>query len=228
MQSNRRTVLLAEKNIRSDVFCHFLSSNTGLNINHVSTDNDWQQALSDWPGQLNGDDLLLFIDLISRSQISLERIFDDAERRFRHWDVVLLNAPRNVDKELILQWPNCCGILHSEVSKVELMKGVKKIIAGEYWLPRMIMSELLEYYREGCGRQNKRNCLITASLTSREEDILKLLATGISNAEMAETLFISESTIKSHLYKMFKKIDVKNRIQARSWARENLNPDRLA
>ncbi|MGR5542983.1 LuxR C-terminal-related transcriptional regulator, partial [Vibrio campbellii] len=48
------------------------------------------------------------------------------------------------------------------------------------------------------------------------------LKSGGSNIEIADSLFVSEHTIKSHLYNIFKKLEVKNRTQAMSWAKKNL------
>ncbi|EAB6064295.1 transcriptional regulator CsgD, partial [Salmonella enterica subsp. enterica] len=52
--------------------------------------------------------------------------------------------------------------------------------------------------------------------------ILNKLRIGASNNEIARSLFISENTVKTHLYNLFKKIAVKNRTQAVSWANDNL------
>ena len=52
------------------------------------------------------------------------------------------------------------------------------------------------------------------SLTQREREILRHVYEGKSNAEIAETLFISESTVKTHIYNIFRKLGVKNRIEA--------------
>ncbi len=51
-------------------------------------------------------------------------------------------------------------------------------------------------------------------LTSRERQILELLAHGISNQQIASQLFLSESTVKSHIYKLYKKLDVHSRHDA--------------
>ncbi|TOD28101.1 helix-turn-helix transcriptional regulator, partial [Vibrio parahaemolyticus] len=56
----------------------------------------------------------------------------------------------------------------------------------------------------------------------REIQVLKMLKEGGSNMEIADSLFISEHTIKSHLYNIFRKLEVKNRTQATSWAKRNL------
>ncbi|MCF8104674.1 MAG: response regulator transcription factor [Desulfohalobiaceae bacterium] len=55
-------------------------------------------------------------------------------------------------------------------------------------------------------------------LTSREEEILALIAAGKMNVEIAENLFISQSTVKTHVYNIFQKIHVQNRVQAALWA----------
>ncbi|MDA6166354.1 LuxR C-terminal-related transcriptional regulator, partial [Escherichia coli] len=62
----------------------------------------------------------------------------------------------------------------------------------------------------------------SALLTHREKEILNKLRIGASNNEIARSLFISENTVKTHLYNLFKKIAVKNRTQAVSWANDNL------
>lgn len=57
-------------------------------------------------------------------------------------------------------------------------------------------------------------------LSAREYEVLKLIAKGLSNKEIAETLFVSVNTIKSHVQKIFEKLDVQNRTQAIVKARE--------
>ena len=59
-------------------------------------------------------------------------------------------------------------------------------------------------------------------LTPREIEILGMIALGASNTEIAEKLFISPNTVKTHIYNLFKKINVTNRLQAAFWAAKNL------
>ena len=89
-------------------------------------------------------------------------------------------------------------------------------------MPRHLLCELVEYYRQGNSYLLRNDTLLTA----REQEIIRYLMTGASNVEIADSLFVSEHTVKSHLYNVFKKLNVKNRIQAVSWAKEYLDaPD---
>jgi len=63
---------------------------------------------------------------------------------------------------------------------------------------------------------------IPGHLTRQELKVIMLIASGFSNAEIGEKLFISESTVKTHTNRIFKKIDVKNRLQAALWAAKHL------
>lgn len=60
------------------------------------------------------------------------------------------------------------------------------------------------------------------ALTPRETEILALVAVGDMNEEIADKLCISTQTVKTHLYRTFKKINVSNRLQAAFWATKNL------
>ncbi|MFA0071527.1 response regulator transcription factor, partial [Vibrio breoganii] len=59
-------------------------------------------------------------------------------------------------------------------------------------------------------------------LTIRELQVIRCLQSGSSNTQIADDLFISEFTVKSHLYQIFRKLAVKNRVQAIAWANQNL------
>jgi DNA-binding NarL/FixJ family response regulator len=99
-----------------------------------------------------------------------------------------------------------------------LLKGVKVLLAGEIWLSRDI---LVECVINGSGKKANR-AQLQAGLTQREVEVLALIASGANNAEIANKIFISPNTVKTHLYNIFKKISVPNRLQAALWATKNL------
>ena len=95
-----------------------------------------------------------------------------------------------------------------------LLKGIQTIFDGELWFSRNSMSRLLKYEKNDKIESKPAHF----NLTTREKEILKLIAAGCSNAEIADRLYISPHTVKTHLSNLFKKIEVPNRLQAALWA----------
>ena len=99
-----------------------------------------------------------------------------------------------------------------------LIRGIRAILGQEIWVSREILQ------RSAMGVHRKKRSIIQerTGLSMREIEILLLLSSGIQNEEIAQKLFISSNTVKTHLYNIFKKIDVPNRLQATLWAAKNL------
>ncbi|MGL5759594.1 biofilm master transcriptional regulator CsgD [Plesiomonas sp.] len=130
---------------------------------------------------------------------------------------LLFNISDTYSQEDVLSWPSICGLFKTDESEDVLVKGIKSVIQGEFWLPRSLTSLLIEHLRV-----HQRGTANYPQLTLREKEILEKLRSGASNMEIASTLFVSEHTIKSHLYNLFRKINVRNRTQAIYWAEENV------
>ncbi len=114
------------------------------------------------------------------------------------------------------------GIFYSLDSWNNINKGLKLIYQGEYWLPRKLLVQSLNIIRE---QPRSRNITSQVNLTRRELEILTLIATGLTNTDIADKLFISLNTVKTHVGNIFKKIGVSNRVQAILWVAENFNPE---
>lgn len=110
------------------------------------------------------------------------------------------------------------GIFYRQSSLEMICKGIETLWAGHFWMSRPLMSRLVETYH----RHHRSTYRPICGLTTRELQILGLLSAGANNHEIAQRLFISLHTVKSHLYNVFKKIEVRNRIEAVNWARQNL------
>lgn len=110
------------------------------------------------------------------------------------------------------------GLFSEDHSLDVLVKGIKSIATGELWYTRKSMCRFLE---------KTINCSQHAvsaydSLTHRETEILAHIAGGRSNYEIADKLNLSIHTVKTHVYNLYKKIKVPNRLQAVFWAAQNL------
>ncbi|BCL68501.1 putative Transcriptional regulator VpsT [Vibrio nigripulchritudo MADA3029] len=132
--------------------------------------------------------------------------------------LVLLNTQKHLTLSDVLKWQGLSGyfLINEDVEKI--MMGIRCILRGQSWLPRETMTQVVEYYQS----IEASKPTFEIELTRRELDVLQSLKSGASNLEIADELFISEHTIKSHLYNIFKKLDVKNRIQAMAWAKQHL------
>jgi DNA-binding NarL/FixJ family response regulator len=109
------------------------------------------------------------------------------------------------------------GFLYENETLDNLPKAIQTVYNGELWLSREFMSNWILATKTGHGQTGEQN-----GLTLKEVQILRLIAEGASNKEIAEKLSITTNTAKTHVYNIFKKINVTNRLQAALWARKNL------
>ncbi|MDF4796493.1 response regulator transcription factor, partial [Vibrio parahaemolyticus] len=100
--------------------------------------------------------------------------------------------------------------------------GLKGILNGENWLSRDILNQLIGHLLSLNNTVGELETKLEMELTRREMQVLSALCQGGSNLDIADSLFVSEHTVKSHLYSIFRKLEVKNRMQAITWAKRNL------
>jgi len=164
------------------------------------------------------DNLLLLVDTDNLSATSQEQLKNKLKQYHGMFRLALINLSDDTTMENISTWPSIFGVFNKRDELDVVCKGIEKITEGEFWMPRRTLSSLISIYRSTKAVDLDRK----PELTTREQEILRQLMTGSSNLEIADVLYVSEHTIKSHLYNVFKKIKVKNRLQAVSWAKENL------
>jgi len=136
----------------------------------------------------------------------------DATRRIRQLDappyvLVLTNYDSDADILGAVE-AGASGYLLKDAPPHELIAAVRAAAAGESALAPVIATRLLDRMRSP-----------RVSLSSREIEVLDLVAAGRSNTEIAAALFVSETTVKSHLAHIFSKLDVSSRTAAVSEAR---------
>jgi DNA-binding NarL/FixJ family response regulator len=105
------------------------------------------------------------------------------------------------------------GFMLKDVEPAELVRAVRVIHAGDALLAPGITRRLIEEFTRRPPVGVERPPALQ-SLTSREVDVLRLLARGLSNAEIGEQLFVSPATAKTHVARILSKLDLRDRIQA--------------
>ena len=108
------------------------------------------------------------------------------------------------------------GFVLKTAPPVQLVAAVRTIVLGEALLAPVSTRQLIEQ----SARRAAPSPLL-ASLSVRETDVLRLLARGLSNAEIAEELFVEQSTVKTHVANVLAKLGVRDRVQAVVFAFEN-------
>ena len=126
--------------------------------------------------------------------------------------VLMLTAFSDAERVFAALKAGAVGYLLKNVPPDEIRQAVERAAAGEPLLSGEIAGRVLrEFERE---RVEERDREQLAALTAREEEILKLLATGESNREIGRRLFISEQTVKNHVASIFRKLQVNDRTKA--------------
>jgi DNA-binding NarL/FixJ family response regulator len=103
------------------------------------------------------------------------------------------------------------GYLLKDTPREEVIKAVRGTVAGKTYLDPSVAGKLLHQVAD---KQAHPSTLLTDKLTEREADVLRLVARGFTNADIAERLHLSEGTVRNHVSGIFAKLEVSDRTQA--------------
>ena len=106
------------------------------------------------------------------------------------------------------------GFLLKDARPAQLVEAIEVVAAGDALLAPAITRRLLDRFAEGGPTGRREPFPALQSLTEREVEVLRLVATGMSNAELADRLFLSETTVKSHVSSVLRKLGLRDRVQA--------------
>ncbi len=104
------------------------------------------------------------------------------------------------------------GFLLKDAPPAQLVEAIRVVAAGEALLAPSVTRRLLERFARGLESESPPPAL--DELTERELEILRLVAQGLSNAEIAERLVVGETTVKSHVSSILRKLRLRDRVQA--------------
>ncbi len=112
------------------------------------------------------------------------------------------------------------GFLLKDVRPEQLVEAVRTVAAGDALLAPTITRRLIENFVRRPPPGGKARPSDLDSLTSRETEVLRHIAGGLSNLEIADTLFVTEATVKTHVNRILAKLGLRDRTQAVVYAYE--------
>ncbi|HEY3055218.1 MAG TPA: response regulator transcription factor [Thermoanaerobaculia bacterium] len=131
--------------------------------------------------------------------------------------VILLTASMEEDEVLQAMEQGVWGLVLKEAAAVSLVDSVRKVSRGERALDQSLIVRALDRALE---RQNGLRHAAEV-LSRREAEIVKMVAAGLRNKEIAAKLFIGEGTVKTHLHAIYKKLGVHGRVELTLYAHEH-------
>ena len=152
--------------------------------------------------------ILLEIDLGGEDGLDFLPELRETARNAR---VLILTGVKEIETHRRAARMGAAGLVLKEHTGDVLLKAIKKVHQGEVWLDRSMMSILLN---EMTAPDNvDPDTLRIAGLTEREQGVIALIAEGLKNKQIAERLFISETTVTHHLSSIFSKLGVSDRLE---------------
>ena len=118
------------------------------------------------------------------------------------------------------------GYVLKTMASAQLIYAIEEVLNGKIYLPNALTSRFFEYFQQTFRNENEKAEIekeenLLNELTQREEEVLELLTQGITYKGVANKLFISETTVKTHVNNIFQKLQVNDRTQAVLYAINN-------
>ncbi len=163
-------------------------------------------------GKLKPDILLLDLRMPDKDGLAvLEEVnFDSLPTR-----VIVLTAAED-DRDVVRAMRlGARGVVLKQSATDLLVKSIYRVQAGEIWLDNRMTAEVMKAFAKSSDSGPRREKPL---LSDREKEIVQLVAQGYRNKEISEKLFISEQTVKNHLYNIFDKLGVSDRLELALYA----------
>ena len=210
-----RVVLADDQALVRDGLAMILSAQQDIDV--VGEAADGAEALT-LVRELSPDVVLMDVRMPGIDGIEATRsLLDDPEIRTRILILTTFDLDEYVYEALEA---GASGFLLKDVPRAQLVAAVRAIAAGDQLLsPSIMRKQIEEFVRHGPRERGTPAAL--ADLTERELDVLRLVARGRSNAEIAAELYLSEATVKTHVGHMLQKLGLRDRVQAVIYAYES-------
>ncbi len=164
-------------------------------------------------GELEPD--LVLMDISMPKMNGLEAI-REIKTMLPSTPVVILTVHKEEEFVLEAFRAGAAGYLLKHESQAELLMGLATVLAGKRFISPMISQKVLEGFLEGA--KTLKEVTSWSTLTSRERQVLKLIAEGHTNKEIAEDLFISVKTVETHRANLMRKLDLHSAAELTAFA----------
>ena len=142
----------------------------------------------------------------------------EIRRRFPHVAVLVMTVSAGEAEVLEALEAGAAGYLLKDSQPDEIVRAVEAAVSGDAPLSPRVARLVVQRARMMPGGGAEAAALAAEELTDREREVLRLLAEGLDNREIAEALFLSPTTVKRHVSSIVTKLGVSNRVQAAIWA----------
>jgi two-component system nitrate/nitrite response regulator NarL len=154
---------------------------------------------------------LVLLDLDLRGESGLDLIQEFSSKGAR---VLVFTGIRDQEQHQLCLRLGATGLIRKEESRHVLLKAIEKVHRGEIWFDRTMMSDVLSnVLKQKNEKDSDPDTAKIASLTDRELQVIKLVSEGRKNKQIAERLFISDTTVRHHLTSIFSKMGVSDRLE---------------
>ena len=202
--------------LQNDLLLSFLSEKTGFTGKCI------KNLVSVTPIQKKEQNLPQFI-LLDWTGVDKERVWNDIDSWRNTTSSQCFFAFCNVDAEVKIEKlalsNHIQGLFYKHDPLYIIPKGISSILKGDLWYSRKILTKCI---LENNFSNNFVDQTAASNLTLREREILFLIASGCSNKAVSSKLNISTHTVKTHIYNIYKKINVDSRFQAALWTAKYL------
>ncbi len=161
--------------------------------------------------QLKPDIMLL--DLAMPKHPGLEALRELSDGSGNSVRVILLTAAAEKNQIVEALQLGARGVVLKDSATQLLLKAIHTVMAGEYWVGRESVSNLVQYLRNQVQASAEASKQKKFGLTPRELEIISAVVAGFANKEIAEYFKISEDTVKHHLSNIFDKLGVSTRLE---------------
>jgi two-component system nitrate/nitrite response regulator NarL len=169
--------------------------------------------------ELDPDVLLLDLRMPNLDGLSALQSLQQTNKRTR---VIVLTASEDKNEFVQAMKLGCSGIVLKQTAPDLIVKSIRKVFGGEIWLDSHTTAAVMRQFSTGLessgGGAGGAKGRERSPLSTREREIVALVAQGYKNKEMAEKMLISEQTVKNHLHNIFDKLGVSDRLELALYA----------